>query len=152
MFHITGVKILLFFCLFFFPLFFFTSSCIHGNLIFHISFWFADVIARDAGSHATDRPVSLISLTKTNHKWRTNERNIDKFHGNWQDGLNLPIPMCKWSTSAYRRRQWTFQHGVKCRSLKWVWNSGGTKARLFSFLGLQRIFLAANASAGANIC
>lgn len=102
MFHITGVKILLFFCLFFFPFFlFFTSPCIHGNLIFHISFWFADVIAKDAGSHATDRPVSLISLTTTNHKWRTNERNIDRFHGNWQDGLNFPIPMCKWSTNAY---------------------------------------------------
>lgn len=32
---------------------FFTSSYIRGNLIFHISFCFVDVIVRDAGSHAT---------------------------------------------------------------------------------------------------
>lgn len=80
MFHIIGVKIPQFF-----RFFFLTSPCIRGNLIFHISFWFVDVITRDAGSHATGRPSPLISLTTTNYKWRTTERNIERFHGNWHN-------------------------------------------------------------------
>lgn len=95
----------------------FTRPCIRGNLIFHISFWFAHVIVREAGSHATDRPGPLIRPTTTNCKWRTNERIIDRFHGNWQDGLSFPIPVYKWPAGPYWQRQWTFQHGVKCTCL-----------------------------------
>ncbi len=77
-------------------LFFLTSPCIRGNLIFHISFWFADVITRDAGSHATGRPRPLISLTTTNYEWRTTERNIERFHGNWHNGPSFLIPNVHW--------------------------------------------------------
>lgn len=77
-------------------LFFLTSPCIHGNLIFHISFWFVDVITRDAGSHATGRPSPLISLTTTNYEWRTTERNIKRFHGNWHNGPSFLIPNGHW--------------------------------------------------------
>lgn len=86
----------------------FTSPCIRRNLIFHISFWFVDVIWRDAGSHATDQPAPLISLTTTNYKWRTNERKIGGFHGNWQAGLSFLIPTYKWSLSARCWRQLEF--------------------------------------------
>lgn len=85
---------------------FFTSPCIRGNLIFHISFWFVDVIARDAGSHASGRPAPLIRLTMTNCGWKGKMKEISTwFHGNWchrPSFLMLPL-MCECSSSAHLR-------------------------------------------------
>lgn len=73
---------------------FFTSSYIRGNLIFHISFWFVDVIA-NGRRFTCNRPTApLIRLTKTNCGQRTNESKIGKFHGNWHYRLSfLVLPL-----------------------------------------------------------
>lgn len=94
-------------------LFFLTSPCIRGNLIFHISFWFADVITRDAGSHATGRPRPLISLTTTNYEWRTTERNIERFHGNWHNGPSFLIPNVHWMFTEEVMPLFKLCYGVK---------------------------------------
>ena len=57
--------------------------------IFHSGLWMS--LQVDAGSHATARPLPLISLTTTNCGRRTNERNIGRFHGNCHYGLCCPL-------------------------------------------------------------
>lgn len=57
--------------------------------IFHSGLWMS--LQVDAGSHATARPLPLISLTTTNCGRRTNERNIGRFHGNCHYGLSCPV-------------------------------------------------------------
>lgn len=59
--------------------------------IFHSGLWMS--LQVDAGSHATARRLPLISLTTTNCGWRTNERNIRRFHGNCHYGLSCPGPL-----------------------------------------------------------
>ena len=56
--------------------------------IFHSGLWMS--LQVDAGSHATAPLLPLISLTTTNCRRRTNERNIERFHGNCHYGLSCP--------------------------------------------------------------
>lgn len=62
----------------------------------------------DAGSHATARPLPLISLTTTNCGPRTNERNIRRFHGNCHSAPSCPpSPLAAKNNRRVLPQRWT---------------------------------------------